>query len=178
MARRVSFSDERLAPNQIAEHHAILESAIHQYYSEPGSEFVARFTSYTSEEVLEERNGRLYEAGAASAMTVLASVEASFRVDFLLRCYGRMKDDLSRAFLALYRAKELKVSLSEDLLDAWKAHSDVSTRLVGDIRTAFGYRHWLAHGRYWVPKLGRQYDFASIYDLACTVEEAFPFLRP
>ena len=85
MARRVSFSDERLAPYQIAEHHAVLESAIHQYYSESNSEFASRFVSYTAEEVLKERDGRLYETGAASAMTVLASIEADFRVDFLVR---------------------------------------------------------------------------------------------
>ena len=48
---------------------------------------------------------------------------------------------------------------------------------VGDIRSAFRYRDWLAHGRYWIAKLGRQYDFETIYDLGRTVELAFPFLR-
>ena len=45
-------------------------------------------------------------------------------------------------------------------------------RLISDTRSAFGYRDWLAHGRNWVPKLGRHYDFASVYNLARDVESA------
>ena len=43
-------------------------------------------------------------------MTLLASIEASFRVDYLVRSRARKKDDLSRAFKALYREKEQKAS--------------------------------------------------------------------
>ena len=110
-------------------------------------------------------------------MTLLASIEASFRVDYQQRHYFKKKDPLSRAFRALHREKQQNVSLLDDILETWKEHSDIRPRLVGDIRSAFRYRDWLAHGRYWVPKLGRQYDFDSIYDLARSVEQAFPFLR-
>ncbi len=65
-----------------------------------------------------------------------------------------------------------RVSLSEDLLEVWRSHGSVPGRLISDIRSAFGYRDWLAHGRYWVLKLGRQYDFASVYNLARDVESA------
>lgn len=50
------------------------------------------------DEVLAERDERLYEAGAASAMMVLASIEAAFRVDYLRRCYAKHRDGLSRTF--------------------------------------------------------------------------------
>ena len=53
----------------------------------------------------------------------------------------------------------------------------MTAKLVGDIRSAFGYRHWLAHGRYCVAKLGRQYDFASVYNLAREVEVAISSQR-
>lgn len=69
------------------------------------------------------------------------------------------------------------LSLTDDILQRWREHSDVTPRLVGDIRNAFRYRDWLAHGRYWVAKLGRQYDFETVYDLGRDVEMAFPFLR-
>ena len=110
-------------------------------------------------------------------MTLLASIEASFRVDYLQRRYGRKKDDLSRAFRDLYNEKAQRVSLTDDILQRWREHSDVTAQLVGDIRSAFRYRHWLAHGRYWVAKLGRQYDFETVYGLSRDVETAFPFLR-
>ena len=149
-----------------------MEEAIHLYYTATSPGFDVRFAYYTEDEVLAERDERLYEAGAASAMTVLASIEASFRVDYLRRCYAKYRDRLSRALYTLYQDKGPRVSLSEDLLEVWKDHGAVPARLVGDIRSAFGYRDWLAHGRYWVPKLGRQYDFASVYNLARDVEAA------
>lgn len=142
------------------------------YYTTGSPGFEARFALYTEDEVLAERDERLYEAGAASAMMVLASIEAAFRVDYLRRCYARYRDGLSRTLRALYQEQGAGVSLSDDLLEAWKKHGAMTARLVGDIRSALGYRHWLAHGRYWNPKLGREYDFASVYNLAREVELA------
>ena len=140
------------------------------YYAETSPGFETRFALYTEDEVLAERDERLYEAGAASAMMVLASIEAAFRVDYLRRCYAKHRDRLSRTLRTLYQDKGARVSLSEDLLEVWKDQGSVTARLVGELRSAFGYRDWLAHGRYWVPKLGRQYDFASVYNLAREVE--------
>ena len=162
---------------QIATHHALLEDAVRLYYSPSNPRFTILFEFDTPEEVRSKRDSTLHETGAASAMTLLASIEASFRVDYQQRHYFKKKDPLSRAFRALHREKQQNVSLLDDILETWKEHSDIRPRLVGDIRSAFRYRHWLAHGRYWVPKLGRQYDFDSIYGLARTVEQAFPFLR-
>jgi hypothetical protein len=45
------------------------------------------------------------------------------------------------------------------------------------LKAAFLYRHWLAHGRYWKPKLGRVHDFDSLYLLAQTVMARLP-LKP
>ena len=72
MARRVSLSGTHLAANQVAEHHAVVEEAIHFYYTDASPGFETRFALYTEDEVLAERDERLYEAGAASAMMVLA----------------------------------------------------------------------------------------------------------
>ena len=177
MASRVSLSGAHLAANQIAEHHAVVEEAIHLYYTGASPDFESKFAFYTEDEVFAERDERLYEAGAASAMMVLASIEAAFRVDYLRRCYARYRDELSRSFRVLYRDKGERVSLSEDLLEAWKSHGAMTAGLVGDIRRAFGYRHWLAHGRYYVAKLGRQYDFSSVYNLAREVEAALSSQR-
>ena len=177
MARRLSLSGAHLAANQVAEHHAVVEEAIHLYYAEASPGFETRFAFYTEDEVFAERDERLYEAGAASAMMVLASIEAAFRVDYLRRCYAKHRDRLSRTLRALYQDKGARVSLLDDLLDVWKNHGSVPARLVGDIRSAFGYRDWLAHGRYWVPKLGRQYDFPSVYNLAREVEAALSSRR-
>ena len=177
MARRVSLSGAHLAANQVAEHHALVEEALHLYYTAENPAFETRFALYTEDELLAERDERLYEAGAASAMMVLASIEAAFRVDYLRRCYAKYRDGLSRTLRTQYLEQGARVSLSDDLLEAWKNHGAMTARLVGDVRSAFGYRHWLAHGRYYVAKLGRQYDFASVYNLAREVEVAMSSQR-
>jgi hypothetical protein len=47
--------------------------------------------------------------------------------------------------------------------------------LIGELRGAFRFRHWLAHGRYWTPKLGRRYNYEDVYALADETFKSFPF---
>jgi hypothetical protein len=49
--------------------------------------------------------------------------------------------------------------------------------LIDDLIGAFGYRNWLAHGRYWIPKLGRKYDYESVYKPAEDILGNFPFVE-
>ena len=168
--KRITFSGSQLDADEIAEHHRIVTAAIHLYYTDSNPEFEAIYGMYTPEEVISERNWVLDEVEAASAMTVFASIEAALQVDYLIRCRERYRDDLSRIFRALYRDRGSRVSLIDDLPEIWRRHSQESQRLLNDIRLAFGYRNWLAHGRYWQPKFGRVYDFMSVYHLAQGVE--------
>ena len=177
MSRRVVFSANYPDMEDIGEHYELSVKSMNLLYSPVNPEFVADFQYYSHEEVEEEKETRLEEIDASLALTLLASIEASFRVDYLRRCYQRKKDPLSRVFRTLYKRKGRKVSFEEELLEGWKNHSNVSPRLLGEIKGAFNYRHWLAHGRYWMPRLGRQYDFSSIFDLAYDVSELFPFER-
>jgi len=172
VAKRVALSTANPTADDVATHHAIMEAAVHLYYTEASPDFATRFAFYSEEEIRAERDGNLYQAGAASAMMVLASIEAAFQTEFLRRCDARQKDQLSRELRELYQDKGQRVSLSDDLLPAWKGHGALTERLTGNIRNALGYRNWLAHGRYYDPKLGREYDFADVYDLASEVKEA------
>jgi hypothetical protein len=43
--------------------------------------------------------------------------------------------------------------------------------VISDLRGALNYRNWLAHGRYWVAKLGRKYDFFSVLTLAINIQK-------
>ena len=47
MARRVSLSGAYLAASQVAEHHAVVEEAIHLYYAEASPGFETRLSFYT-----------------------------------------------------------------------------------------------------------------------------------
>ena len=89
----------------------------------------------------------------SEAETLLTSDELAARVG--LKTRQSVHDDL-------YREKQQRVSLTDDILQLRREHSDVTPVLVGNIRSAFRYRDWLAHGRYWVAKLGRQHDFETM----------------
>ncbi|MYA22672.1 MAG: hypothetical protein F4Z30_07755 [Gemmatimonadetes bacterium] len=107
-------------------------------------------------------------------MSILAALEAAFRMDFLQRCYKRQKDSLSRSFRTLYQDKGQYVPLGDIFLQ-WKSHSTVPRSIISELEQAFKYRHWLAHGRYWTLKIGREYDYDDIYTLAESIYNSFPF---
>jgi hypothetical protein len=176
MADRVSFSDDAVDIFHYAFHHQDLIDSLHSYFSQAAAFSRLRFEGYTDAEVDGELAERIEELEKSSAMTILSAIEAAFRIDFLQRCYLRKKDALSRAFRDIYKSKGLKIAIDDDIFTAWKNYSIGGSRLIGELRGAFRYRHWLAHGRYWEPKLGRRYDYISIYELAETVLSSFPLL--
>lgn len=175
MYKRIEFSENHPAFVDIAEHYQVSVQSMSLYYSSMNPGFLEQFPFYTDDEIEQEKEDSFEKTDTALALILLASIEASFRVDYLRRCYCKMKDPLSRDFREFYNKKNRRVSLEDDLLAAWKSHFPELSPLVGDILGAFKYRNWLAHGRYWVPKLGRRYDFSNIYDLACTIDKKFQF---
>jgi hypothetical protein len=106
---------------------------------------------------------------------VLTSLEAIFRADFDLRCRKRLKDELSIYFRGVEKQRKDAARLDEDILEGWKKYRSASPRLISELRGAFRFRHWLAHGRYWTPKLGRRYDFGYVYLMADAIISNFQF---
>jgi hypothetical protein len=175
--RRVSFSNSNVDVDDLALHHTDVESALRDYFSAIAPSYTVRFAGYAPFEIVEELQMRLTEVDMTSSLTILTAVEATFRVDYLQRCYQRKRDPLSRAFRDLHKRKGTNVRLEEEIFDIWKEHTNGANQLIGDLKGAFKYRHWLAHGRYWTPKLGKKYDFVSLYTLATNVLSNFPLLR-
>jgi len=174
MGSRVSFSKEVLTVEKVAGKHRDVENSLRFYYRQPGlTQRDPKFVGYSSAEVQAELDNRLREVDRDSAFGVLAALEASFRIDFLVRCYERRRDALSRRFRELHRLRPDHISLEEHILEAWKEYVPTAKPIISQIIGAFKYRHWLAHGRYWEPKLGRRYDFFSVYLLAQRLEQEF-----
>ncbi len=177
MPDRVSFSRQHPAIQEVARYYDDLEKSLRLYFSPVAPSYKIRFGGYSLAEVETELDGRLAELDMASTLTILAAIEAAFRIDYLQRCYLKKKEPVSRAFRSLHREKGTKVSLEDDILEVWKRHGGVPSALIGNLRGAFKFRHWLAHGRYWVPKL-RKYDYLTVYPLAETALKILPLLGP
>ncbi|MBN3768330.1 hypothetical protein [Burkholderia sp. Se-20378] len=94
------------------------------------------------------------ETELLATLDIIASVEAAIRVDFINRADKHIKDSsgLADEFKVLRKKKKAKVSLEEDILDAWKRHAPEVKPRIDDFGHVLDYRHWLAHGRYWLFK--------------------------
>jgi hypothetical protein len=155
--------------DDISSYHIDAEDALRNYFSSLAPNFAGRFFGYSPSDLRLELNDRLEETDLRSALAVLSRLEAIFRTDYEQRCRKRRKDDISRGFREMYKRRQMKVSLEDEIFEIWRQHSPSAPALISELRGAFKFRHWLAHGRYWTPKLGRRYDYNYIYTLATII---------
>ncbi len=176
MVKRISLSNDHLGLDDISIHHSDSESSLKLYFTHKWKDYEKRFDGYTAEDLISELRIRIDELNHTSSLSLLSAIEAAFRIDYLQRNYKKRKDPLSRDFRAIYRQKNLRASLEEDIFDTWKANANGASQIISDLKGAFKYRHWLAHGRYWEPKFGRpRYDYDTVYEMTEIVFNSFPF---
>jgi hypothetical protein len=159
--------------NELGSYHQDVEASLRLYFIPSAATFAARFVGKRLEEVKQQLKLRIDESDIRSTFFVLTSLEASFRVDFEHRCRKRAKDSLSREFRKVKKERKHAIRLDEDILEGWKRHQPTLSRDIGELRGAFKFRHWLAHGRYWT-KPGK-YDFRYVQLLAEGVISTFQF---
>lgn len=124
----------------------------------------AQFFGYTREEVEQFFDWQRAQLELLAMLQILATTEAIIRLEISMRITKRRKDELSRRLRELGRDGIGKIRL-DSVLDAMK-DTGCSPKVVGAFRSALNLRHWIAHGRYWVPKLGRRYSPGDILDIA------------
>lgn len=159
--KKISFSSAELTIKEIEEYYIVSEKALRLFYNNTNIYFIG----YTTAELKNELNSRIEELNKNTALTLLSAIEAHFRIDYLQRVYTRDKENISKRFRELYGNKKNKAALADDILEIWKEQV-ANKKVIEDIRSALNYRNWLAHGRYWVVKLGRNYDFSTVLNLA------------
>lgn len=116
MAKRILFSSEALTIDQVARTRSDTERSLPFYYGAPGLDRRdSKFIGYRMSAIREELEERLSELDRNAAFGALAALEASFRTDFLSRCYRRRRDGLSRQFRARHQESGSRVSLAAGL---------------------------------------------------------------
>lgn len=183
MANDFAFSNMNLELDEIFDHHSVTELALKEYYSinEDKVEYHVRFAFNREVDVADELGKHIEELAATSSFSILSSLEASFRVDFLVRCKNKKRDILSRRFREIYKKKKDRIKLEDDILDIWKEYYCTKAAekcVITDFIGALKYRNWLAHGRYWEPtNWGRQYDYETVSLLAELIHQTFDLYR-
>lgn len=176
MARdRASKSNQILSKDKIAEMFNNRCNAVKLYFSEKNPDYQFLFTGFTKPELSEELKEHLSELENDACLTLLASIEAAFRLDYAIRCEQKDKADISKRFRDRFAEYQYKIPLEDVIFEEWKKDSRIKQSSISFLKGAFKYRHWLAHGRYWVFKGGiNKYDFFGLYTLA---EEFEPLLK-
>jgi len=112
----------------------------------------------------------LSELEWVTMLSLLSSAEATLRVDFVVRVREKLKDNVSRRFHDIFKRRGInKIRLEEDILDCWRdCGSKIGVKTaVSAFKGALNLRNWLAHGRWWRPKLGQAdgYDPIDVFEI-------------
>lgn len=159
----------------IAEIYHYRKESLFLYFSRQNPDFHSTFVGLTENELEEKYHFQIEEIENDACFNTLAAIEASFRIDFALRFEKRDKAPLSKRFRTLVKGyfseAPYQVPLRDVILEEWKKEHAVPKHLIPALKDAFLYRHWLAHGRHWPLKAGRnKYDFGYLYELALQVK--------
>ena len=168
MAKKLSKSNQHLSSEEIADIYSYREKSLTLLFSKRNPNFPNDFNGFTMKEINNELEEQLNEVEKDACLNLLASIEAKFRLDYAIRCEERYKDDISRRFREAFAEKQYRISLEDVILDEWGDLPEITSSIISNVKGAFKYRHWLAHGRYWTYK-STKFDFFGLYNLALQV---------
>ena len=173
------FSDKKQELNDIFLYYDSSRSSLNYYRKgiEEDKIIDNNYIGYTRKELIESFHSHFDELEKDVCLSILNSIEANFRIDYLIRARKKYKDEISRKFRELYKIKENRASLEHDILNVWKEENQIFKSIVSEYIGSLKYRHWLAHGRYWIPKLGKNYDVAAITLIANRIYVNIPLIH-
>lgn len=179
MASPISRSGQHQNLQVVHAYYGDTRSAIQSFYQNAHHN-PARFASYSSPEISQELSERLEELDRTCCLSIVTCIEAAFQLDFDRRVQARKKDPLSVACKHIHtnvtRKPGARISLEKHILKAWRSDGNLSHKFLHDLGQVLLYRHWLAHGRYWNPKLFQIYDYQTVYLLADSLFKQVPTL--
>jgi len=116
-----------------------------------------RFLGWTDAELDQYYDDQRQELDRLTALNLVASTEASIRVDYARRVAGKLTDPLSLYYIAwhntLSEAKQARPDFEGDgILERLKQANVLDNNRVGRYRECLRSRHWVGHGRYWAKR--------------------------
>jgi hypothetical protein len=139
-----------------------------------------RFVGMTEAEVDYHYDFQQRELDRLTVLNLVASAEASIKIDYFRRVDERLKDPLSVAYRKWHKtlsaAKKRRPNFDEDgILDVLKDAKVMDNHIVGNYRECLQARHWLGHGRHWgKPVVVDKFDPDEVYDRANALLQSLP----
>lgn len=98
---------------------------------------------------------------------LISATEAKLKNDFYNRIKKKKRNcDITDRFREIHKEKGDKVSLEQDIISVWKEELILEKAKFSNYIGLLNYRHWLAHGRYWTPNIGQDYDPLISYNIS------------
>ncbi len=175
-----------LTISEIMEWHENVKKSIEDYKNRILSKRINIKTEYplffgmTKHEISAYFSNMVQELEYATTLKLLTCSEAALRIDFHdRRIKGKKIDKIAKYFKEIYkqRKKENKsknIRLEKDILDIWQENPNVNNKGIDDYKRVLKYRHWLAHGRAWSPKLAEDYDLNRVLTIITGLFETLP----
>lgn len=145
-----------------------------------GSPVPDAFVGLSEEGAEKYHEARCREVDRLTTFNLIASAEATVRIDYIRRVGGRLKDPLSVAYREWHKTlsdrKQMRPDFDEGgILDLLKDHGGVPPHIIGRFRECLQARHWIGHGRFWKKPSGvDRHDPSEVYERAKALIEAVP----
>lgn len=139
-----------------------------------------RFIGMTLSDLNDFFDDQQDEIDHRTSFFLIAAAEADLVSDFMNRAKRRRKNDtIGQEFRRIFKEEceenQKNIKLDRHILEIWSAKAKSQ---VGDFRGALNLRHWLAHGRHWTPKLGRNYVPSVVASIIIRLFEEIEFPIP
>lgn len=128
---------------------------------------------------IELRNRLEKESEYSACFKILSMIEAKLRVDFIIRVRNGYRDNISNAFWILtdvqYPGNQIYEYRLKDIISIWKKEKPEVNEILVKVEKAISeFRHWIAHGRYWIPIKWKvsDYNFQTVYLLGLQFENS------
>jgi hypothetical protein len=145
-----------------------------------GVAVLPRFVGMTEGDVDDHYDAQRRELDRLTMLNLVASAEATVRVDYLRRVERKLKDPLSLAYREWHKKLSKKKKMLPDfdeggILEVLKTTHVLDNNIVGQYRECLRARHWVGHGRYWAKPIEvDQLDPQNVYDRALSLLQALP----
>ena len=180
----LGYPPEPQTLNEILDwHRGIVEALTDQRASvqmaiQTGLPAAPRFVGMTEADVDHHYDAQRRELDRLTVLNLVASAEASIKIDYRRRVKQNLKDPLSVAYRKWHKtlsdAKKRRLDFDR-MLGVLKDAKVMDNHVVGKYGECLRARHWLGHGRYWTkPVEVDQLDPDEVYDRANALLQALP----
>jgi hypothetical protein len=176
MAKRLSRSGEERRIEQVNQTYNTLVAAINTSFGDVSFLQNEIFQAKNQDEITAIKTEEMEEVERYTSFDILSAIEAMFMLDYHYRCEKRVKDDVSREFRKINKWLTTRVEFQKHILGTWTKYNPKNP-ILNELNTILLYRHWLAHGRYWLlDRNAAKYDYNYLYSIASQIKDGFGLL--